>query len=458
MSVDAGAEVRRDRWALAALLLAALSELAIAEAYHRFGLTIGRLVPLLAGTALVWGVSWWAGWRPSAPGRVRTSRATVVGAAGLALHVAVLPAATAHVSGGTVTALWSGLAVMGLAVLFVPAGAWARCRPVVGVAVLLFVGGQPLIAWWTAPSFAWPPVATVPVPADGSMRTATIVLLMDELNASDAPAFERALADAGLAVDSARVTSVDRNTIQVVPSLFAGRFSDAKPCSISSVCSDSRVLDFSKVVATRPDIDVVGFYHPYCAIAGLRWCRREGLDLAFTAWPRWHCALWRRGLWSAPANPSGCIDLLVWPWEDLRSRVLRDVEEAPTMTLGGLLFAHVPLPHPPGRVGGTSLSEDYRENVNRASRWVAGLAVRVRQAGLSPRFVIFSDHPLRQENWCEAHVPYRQAGCVPDPALRDTQVPLIVAGMPGTVLPALAGLTDNSRVFSLIGEWPAAPR
>lgn len=222
MSVDAGAEVRRDRWALAALLLAALSELAIAEAYHRFGLTIGRLVPLLAGTALVWGVSWWAGWRPSAPGRVRTSRATVVGAAGLALHVAVLPAATAHVSGGTVTALWSGLAVMGLAVLFVPAGAWARCRPVVGVAVLLFVGGQPLIAWWTAPSFAWPPVATVPVPADGSMRTATIVLLMDELNASDAPAFERALADAGLAVDSARVTSVDRNTIQVVPSLFAG--------------------------------------------------------------------------------------------------------------------------------------------------------------------------------------------------------------------------------------------
>jgi hypothetical protein len=238
--------------------------------------------------------------------------------------------------------------------------------------------------------------------------------------------------------------------------MFAGvSFRGAKACSPSAICAGSEVLDFARIRASAPDIDVVGFYHPYCDMQGLRWCRRitQHYD-DLSEFDRWRCALWRRTGWaggSLSAQACGNVDGLVW--ENVRRAVIATMRQAPTLQSGGVLYVHVPLPHPPGEAGGQTLRADYEANLVRAAQLLGELITTVDKAGLTPRIVLFSDHPLRQVYWCKEAVQYAGAGCVMDASLRDAEVPVIVAARRGTPLPSLENIESNAQVFSLIGAW-----
>jgi hypothetical protein len=69
------------------------------------------------------------------------------------------------------------------------------------------------------------------------------------------------------------------------------------------------------------------------------------------------------------------------------------------------------------------------------------------------RVVIFSDHPLRQAQWCTEYAPYIWDHCVPDEKLIDDRVPVIVAG--STTLD-LSDLETNLTVFGLATGWKHA--
>jgi hypothetical protein len=448
--------LRGDRWLIAALLFAAGSEIAMREVYHQLGTELSNASILCCAALGLTVASVW-GSRIQSPGwRRGLSRTLVLAALAVLFYLVAWPTVAAHMAavGPWMAPVAAVIVLVGM--LRLPESSWARIRPVMAIAGLIFVWSQPLVAKMTAPELDWPvPAPGVSGEPSGGRPPATLVLLFDELNAREAPAFEAELARHGLAFESKRLTAVDKNTSEAVPGMFTGaRFHDAKACSTSATCAGGRVLDFARVQATRPDIDVVGFFHPYCDIRGLRWCRRGTMHYHLSELDRWRCALWRRTGWSGSLAPQTCADVHGRVWESVREQVLGATREAPTLRAGGVLFAHIPLPHPPGRPGSRTLRADYEDNIARATALLGELIADIDRAGLSPRVVLFSDHPLRQANWCQNFVQYAATGCVLDSHLDDADVPIVVAARPDVRLPSLAAVTSNAQVFSVVGDWP----
>lgn len=121
--------------------------------------------------------------------------------------------------------------------------------------------------------------------------------------------------------------------------------------------------------------------------------------------------------------------------------------QSPFWKSGGMLYAHLPFPHPPGHLPGAGLAVDYADNLQLAGQiaadmWRQGKA----RFGAGFRLIVVSDHPLRPALWCR-HVKYRQTGCEVTPTAFDGQVPYIVAGSSdaGDALPK-----DNAQLFAPI--------
>ena len=189
---------------------------------------------------------------------------------------------------------------------------------------------------------------------------------------------------------------------------------------------------------------------PYCAITGLRSCARPGIDLAVFDVRRWQCGLWGRFGWPGTANASLCRDSAVRAWGAMRERALSALRRAPALRLGGVLFAHLPLPHPPGKSTDGSLAQHYDANLQRATALLGDLMASATSAGLELRVVVFSDHPLRQVAWCAGYPGFFTGPCAPVDRLLDDKVPLIVAG---ARTPDLSRLDSNLHVFSRLSGW-----
>jgi hypothetical protein len=275
-------------------------------------------------------------------------------------------------------------------------------------------------------------------------------LLLDELNAGSAAPFVEVFRQAGMSVDFKAVLPVAHATAQVIPELFSKQhFEDAKPCGWTTVCSGSAALDFSRITASRSDIDVVGFYMPYCAIQGLRYCVRLSPVSAISDMARWRCGVARRLGFGGDDVKGQCLIAQSDRWRTFVSDLEQAIWQAPLWARGGMMYAHVPLPHPPGPTVGGSLETHYRENVRRAVDLVHGIVDRVQQAKFDRlTIVVFSDHPLRPSLWC-ANPLYANNGCPLPRDLLDDRVPLIVAG---NSVPSLERLVSNGEVFSLLGQ------
>ena len=322
----------------------------------------------------------------------------------------------------------------------------------IAVAAMLFVLLPPAMALWSAPSLGWPsrqaataPSASVTSPGFGRGRT-ELILLFDELNDTAVGGIQAALTAQGLHVAHRPLEPVGDGTAKVVPAMWLRRpFKDPKPCSDSAICSGRDILDFSKVLGSRQDIDVVGFYHPYCAMQGLRWCRRESPLGVFDSSDRWVCAVRRRmGL----TMPERCHREQHLSWTTLVERTEQSYWLAPFWKQGGMLFAHLPFPHPPASDSRQTFVEQYAAGTTKAARLASASVERLRSAGIKDIAVIVtSDHPLRVDGWC-SNGTYSARRCQGSERLKDTKVPLLVAA--DGALPELAPFNSNQQVFDVL--------
>jgi hypothetical protein len=341
---------------------------------------------------------------------------------------------------------WPGLVVV-TGALVVLAGllshsVWEKARSAGVAGLWVFFASGPVLGWWFAQ-----PLNLAATPAEETPRYAAVaVVVLDEFSASASTNLVEQLRLAGFHVQSRAVAPAGSTTAQVIPALLTGRpFDNAIACGATTICSTNTSLDFSQIQLMRSDVDMIGFFHPYCAIKGTRSC-------TFVPYPdsgmRWTCRIARRAGDLAATEIRRCQELARDQWAQMTQQVVDGLWSAPFWQRGGLLYAHVPLPHPPGDGPARSLGEDYARNILKAEALVLDMAARMqRQQGKDFRLIVTSDHPLRPQLWC-LHYLYRYSGCHVDATHVDTQVPVIVvSGRPVAPIE----MQSNQRVLELAG-------
>jgi len=325
---------------------------------------------------------------------------------------------------------------------------WKRIYPAAIVAGLIFIFSPWVLArtgattvYWPSPSHQPPTVDAPQIPAQN-----TIVLLLDELSASAAGPVVEQLKEAGLQVTVSDINPAGKNTSSVIPAIWLRTsFDQAAVCGPTQICSVTKVLDFSKIQATSNSIDVVGFFHPYCSIQGLRSCffqplptKSAGTELA-CSFPVFNKLAFL-----------GCVDessVAKNSMLALRDNMQQALMAAPFWEKGGILYAHLLVPHPMG-IPLKTLSEEYADNIENGASAVRLVAEKAKLVfGDNFKIVVFSDHPLRPEIWCKDKT-YASFECKPDPSQISTQVPLIVA-TPRAGSASLV-IENNQTVFDVL--------
>ena len=352
--------------------------------------------------------------------------------------------------GRTITlAALIALAVVGILLsLTAEAPLWTRLRRVVGLLPVLIVSSPLVIGHWLAGPVVW----LSDDMADKATATATVVLLFDELNAGASQDLQRVLRGHGMQVGFKPVRPAYGSTTEAVPALFsAGDFKGAQPCGLTTICSKTTALDFSQVRVNRADVDVLGFAQPYCAIQGLRYCKRiftSSLSLFDPG--RWTCAVQRIFNLDIELQKHFCQELSHASWLLFRDKLLAELSGLPALKQGGVAYVHLPVPHPPAQGTGT-LAEQYARNLQLGEKILVDLLNQMASNGVEPRIVIFSDHILRQALWCGRESRQFDVPCKVDPSLVDDHVPLIVAAR--SSLPSIEDVQSNRQVFDLLREW-----
>lgn len=296
--------------------------------------------------------------------------------------------------------------------------------------------------YWPSPSYQAPTVAAPNMPSQN-----TIVLILDELSASAAGPVVKQLQAAGLHVTASSIDPAGKNTINVIPAIWMRtNFDQSVACGPTQLCSTSNVLDFSKVKANSENIDIVGFYHRYCSIQGLRSCsfspfpkKSAGKELA-CSFP----GLNGLEFLGCEASESDRKSFLA-----LRDNMKKALMEAPFWQKGGILFAHLLVPHPLMGIPLKTLSVEYSDNIIDGAAVVGLVAQRAKSVfGDNFRIIVFSDHPLRPVIWC-GDKTYTALKCKPDSSQISNQVPLIIATF-NVNNKAPPKIENNMTVFDLL--------
>jgi hypothetical protein len=334
------------------------------------------------------------------------------------------------------------VAVAALAALRLPAHALARLR------VALVFGS---ICFVLSPELLFPLEQTrqitlqAPFTADAPTPDANVVfVVLDELGQFEDSPVLAALRSGGRTVRARGVVPAGHDTIDAIPGLLTGRdLGEARPCTSSGLCDDEGLFDFARQTVRRSRTNVVGFYHPYCDIAGLAYCREIPVFGPDHVVLDYACGL----LGSFARGDARKSEFCERRWLDSdraeagRHALESAVDGAPFWRDGGFLFVHVPLPHPPGSRPGATLDADYAENLVAAGRFVDGLASRLESRfGDAYTLVVTADHPLRIATWCRMH-RYASATCTAS-RYRSSEVPLIVVGRHADELMAVAKDVD----------------
>lgn len=276
--------------------------------------------------------------------------------------------------------------------------------------------------YWPSLSDQPPTVAAPQIPAQN-----TIVLLLDEFSASAAGPVVETLKEAGLQVTVSDINPAGKNTIDVIPAIWLRTsFDQATACGPTQICSATKVLDFSKIQATSNNIDIVGFYHRYCSIQGLRSCFFEPFPRTKSAGTALACSfpVFKELAFLGCDDESSSARNSMLAFRDNMQQALM---AASFWKKGGVLYAHLFVPHPLPSIPLKTLSEEYAGNIENGASVVRLVAEKAKLVfGDNFKIVVFSDHPLRAKMWCKDKT-YASFKCTPDPSQISTQVPLIVA-------------------------------
>lgn len=428
-------------------VLAFISSIQLTKIYHGYyGLSVTDLIPLTYLLVSWVGLSLWA-LRHGLGSTISRYWLWLSLLMGLHTHYGAI------LLGAYGGPFMAGCALVGLAVGHIlvhrlSTQVWSGLRRVVAIIPWLVIITPLVVAQWMAPrSLTW-----LDQPARSAARpTATVVVLFDEMNANATLGLQNILRKRGLTVSYKPVTPVHGSTAEVVSALFSEKnFKGARACGISTVCTDNAALSFDKIRVLRPDVDVVGFHHAYCNIEGLRSCIRLTTQTSLLNSYRWLCRVNRFLPSVRLVSYQDCQATSSQTWVDLQERSVEALMASPTLMVGGVLYAHLPLPHPPA-FGGGSLSDQYLRNVQKTEQLLIRILDRLEANQLEPRIMIFADHPLRQSMWCANESTHFDRPCTINSQLLDEHVPLIVAGR--GVLPSLDQLESNKLVFSVLRKW-----
>lgn len=293
---------------------------------------------------------------------------------------------------------------------------WRRMQGALVFAGILYVASPMAVARMTEP-------LVLQMPRQGAL----VVLLLDELNADAGEQIAAAIALEGGEPITRSIQAVGSSTITVIPELLSGHhMPQARVCSPTAVCDPSRVFDFSRLRFEPKDrMHIVGFFHPYCAASGLASC----MDLSVhTSAPPIIDLLCSFGRILPGQKASDCVWFEARSWQAFRMRASDTMFLSPFWQEGGILYAHMPFPHPPGNLERAGLAADYAGNLKLAANTAAQVWKRGRaRFGKNFRLVVTSDHPLRPELYCR-HEKYLETGCNITPSTLPGFVPYIEVG------------------------------
>jgi hypothetical protein len=282
-----------------------------------------------------------------------------------------------------------------------------------------------------------------------TVRRATLFLLLDEFSFKAAAPLAADIRITGLQTTYQALEPAGRDTQNVIPAMFSGYdFSNPRVCGISTICSGSSILDFSKLYTRHKDVHLVGQHFPYCDINGLKSCFQIPPLVSFGSMYRSFLEhfLKRIGI-KAPSF----LPRIPQPLDQHRELIeaqVRFIDQSTFWNDGGVLFAHLFIPHPPGLNGMTTLDNDYSSNIEISRKLVAKYVARL-SANFGNEFsvVITSDHPLRTY-WCEDRW-YTANRCNVREEFKDDKVPLIVAS--SRTLP-IVDIRNNKDVFKVLNS------
>ena len=386
----------------APLLWAGLSLAALAwntravDRFHLVRLSVTTAVALAAAVAmlLIWG---WLRWRGK-PANGWLSALCLGTTAGAWLQIQSLPMLP---SGLRVTLL--------LTALLTPAIILACSRNAallgrIGLALFTFatlftVSGIGLARFWSSDS-TWPRVS-----AEVQRDMDRVYLLLDESNADIYGPFVAFARGQQLPVLDSTTLPLGRDTAEVVPQWFSNHHgTNWRPCTATAVCAPDAAVDFARISASRPDIDVVGFYFPYCSMKGLRSCEAPWTSWATTFDGRL-CDWAKTPGFRNIVSPDRCAADAADGKGRLATELLTHYWRLPFWRDGGMVFAHLPIPHPPNAHHAASLDQDYRAGVKQANDIAIETLKRLIARQRPFELAIFSDHPLRVASWCARYWP-----------------------------------------------------
>jgi hypothetical protein len=262
---------------------------------------------------------------------------------------------------------------------------------------------------------------------------ANVVIVLDEFSPEYSGAIIEPLQRLGLSVSYGEAEKAGKNTINAIPAMMTGSdFESVSPCSSSSLCG-SNYIDFTSIRAGSDTVDVVGFWHPYCAISNLRSCYRvetsyfaADLDLAeIASFLAGELPVIGRFAWARDSR----ADKDEQTYQITRQMIRSSALSAPFWDEGGVLFIHYLGPHPTGGGHERSLETHYESNLSDAAALTSELAQKlVSRFGESFNLVVTSDHPLRSSMWCD-RPQYRNPSCMDDIPNEGLYVPYITAGL-----------------------------
>jgi hypothetical protein len=300
---------------------------------------------------------------------------------------------------------------------------WHRGAPIILIAVSAWSLSPLLLAWIQSDQATHRTLTIERVVRDPPK--AVVVLILDEMSPELAPLLRPVLTDQGHILHVGQVKRAGENTVNAIPSMLTPqRHDDVAPCGATSLCG-TVFFDMARLRASRPDTDVVGFFHPYCAVLGLRscWIAKPGnANLE---------KLFNRLIYKFQSVTAGEVLKLREPLsksnlESMREAITQNALNAPFWSEGGgILYVHQLLPHPGGARTGLGLDEEYHDKMLQAVRFVSLIKDKLqRNFGKEYLLIVTSDHPLRSSMWCR-EPEYENVECLKENFVETANVPFM---------------------------------
>lgn len=336
-----------------------------------------------------------------------------------------------HIESMRVVYFLVGIGLLLTSLRYFQPSAWARMARITLAAVTTWILVLPASAWFhdDEPAKGSPTlsVSRIVDKAPGAVA----ILILDEASEQIIPGLRAAIAASpGQAIHVGTSTAAGDATIYAIPSMLTtSRHDNVVPCGAAQLCGGMN-FDMRNLQATQADTDVVGTYHPYCEIQGLRSCWTAQVTNADS--PSINGNLLRAiGRRLPLVGEMFDVELKEAPAYDyVRSGVAAHAFKAPFWQNGGTLYIHYLRPHPTSWPTWDSdahnLFEEYTENMRRAAGFARQLNDRLKDRfGIDYALIVTSDHPLRTSFWCGRSY-FFSADCVEKNRTDSSLVPFAV--------------------------------